>query len=213
MALHEYLGTTPDAWEVWGHDAAVEEMSVADLPYLRAGKLIRMLVHPGIFVDEALLAIRLGIDSENSRDWGKIKKILKPVEFRGLGNQHLDLWWARGLEEWWQSLGPDRPLAGTNISERGAVLREKEGLDVADLVMPPGSPGTRPWRTCLLSWEGAGKVIPVDPTRAVRVTPRRTLPSWMDPLVAALGPANRSREDVRLNREDLERLLQMFGDS
>ena len=211
LPINEYFGASGEQWAVWGHQAAAEEMLVADLPYLRAGRLIRMLVHPGIFVDEALLAIRLGVDQGISAGWSALLERVAEIAYHGVASEHLKRWWARGLEEWWQSLGSERPLAGTTVTQRVAVLREKTSLDLVALEMPQGSIGNRPWRSCLLSWETSGRVVAVDPTQAVKIIPRSTLPSWMDPLVAALGPANRNRDDERLNSEDLDRLNQSIG--
>ena len=212
LELEDFFHLSPDEWELWGHKAIEDEISVADLPYLRAGKLIRVLVHAGILISDELLAIRLGVDRMRSGDWCELCAVLKGIRYGGVGHTCFPRWWARGLEQWWQELERDRPLAGTNISSRVASIREVTGLNVEALEMPRGSLGDRPWRTCLLSMENSGESVPVDPTRGVRVIPRHSLPGWMDPLAAALGPASRQRDDGRLDRRDLERLAAMLGE-
>ncbi len=211
FSIEDFFCLSTATWNEWGHEAVSEELSVADLPYLRAGKLTRTLVHPGILINEVLLAIRLGLDPMRSRQWKELCEILEKIKYQGVGHRNFSRWWARGLEEWWQSFGSERPLAGTSIAERISVLEEKTSLSLAPLEMPKGSLGNRPWRTCLLSWEMKGESVPVDPSRGVRVIPRDTLPSWMDPFVVALGPANRCREDDRLNKADLKRLTELYG--
>jgi hypothetical protein len=66
--------------------------------------------------------------------------------------------------------------------------------------------GERPWRYCLLTKEQRQEVIPVDPARAVRIKPRSPMPSWLDPLYAALGVALQNPDDPRVDKEDLKRL-------
>ncbi len=93
------------------------------------------------------------------------------------------------------------PLAGSNIAERHTILTRSHS-DLCQLEMPNESPGDRPWRTCLLTSEERDTIIPVDPSKAVRITPRETLPSWMDPfsggLRAGASIAQRSSTLIRL---------------
>ena len=208
--LREFFKLSPDQWELWGHRAIEDEISVVDLPYLRAGKLIRVLVHAGILIDDELFAIRLGVDRMRSCNWTELCAALKGIRYSGVGYTYFPRWWARALEHWWQELDRGRPLAGTDLAGRVATLREVTGLDIEPLEMPSGSLGERPWRTCLLSMENSGENVPVDPTRGVRVIPRHSLPSWMDPLVAAIGPASRQRDDGRLDKDDLSRLATLL---
>ena len=212
LELESFFNLTTDEWELWGHKAIEDEVSVGHLPYLKAGKLIRVLVHPGILIGDELLAIRLGLDRMRSSNWNELCEFLEPIKYKGVGHACFPRWWARGLEQWWQELERDRPLAGTDIANRSASIREVTGLNLAALDMPQGSLGDRPWRTCLLSLENTGESVPVDPARGVRVKPRHSLPGWMDPLVAALGPASRQRDDGRLDRRELERLSALLGE-
>ena len=72
--------------------------------------------------------------------------------------------------------------------------------------MPKGSMGKRPWRYCLLSREQRYELIPLDPSRGVKIKPRSPMPYWLDPLYASLGAALQNRDDPRLDKEDLKRL-------
>lgn len=190
----------------WAHPAFVSEIERADRPHLIAAPIMRALVHPGLLIDESLLAARLGIDRALSTGWGALLEALSPFAYRGVGSEHFPLWWARGVESWWEETAKaDNPLAAISISER-TLLLGKQFADIVPLTMPKGSLGDRPWRYCLLTMEMRGEFLPVDPERSVRIIPRSPMPVWLDPLYAALGPSLRNREDVRLNKDDLKRL-------
>ncbi|WP_342241196.1 hypothetical protein [Inquilinus sp. OTU3971] len=203
--LLTFVGLDDKHWSLWGHLAFEREMANADRPHLKAGRIIRLLVHPGVLIDEDLLAIRLGIDRHQSKSWSQLLDELAPIRYSGVARDHFPRWWARGLEDWWLDLSPPQPLAGSSIEERHALLTRYHS-DLRRLEMPEESPGDRPWRTCLLTLEEREEIIPVDPSKGVRITPRETLPPWMDPFVAVLGRALQSRDDPRLDRADLDRL-------
>jgi len=102
-------------------------------------------------------------------------------------------------------IGADTPLAGSTIAQRLELLSPIIA-DLVPLQMPKCSLGERPWRYCLLTKESQQQLIPVDPARAVKVKPRSSMPTWLDPLYAALSIALQNREDPRLDKEDLRRL-------
>ena len=77
--------------------------------------------------------------------------------------------------------------------------------------MPKGSAGDRPWRLCTLNLEEyEPQYIPIDPSAAVRLSPRTDQPPWTDPQYAALGSAVRAVDDLRLNRLDIDRLQRKY---
>ena len=77
--------------------------------------------------------------------------------------------------------------------------------------MPKWSPGDRPWRLCTLRLEEPQpQYVPIDPSVAVRVTPRTDQPPWTDPQYAALGSAVRAADDLRLNQSDIDRLKRKY---
>jgi len=203
--LKSLLNVNEEIWASWGHPAFAREFASADRTYLRAAKIVRMLSHSGILVGEQLLAIRLGIDRKESKGWADLQQALAPFAFTGAGAEYFPRWWARGIEDWWASLGSETPLGGASISDRVSKLAAV-GYDLTALTMPKGSPGDRPWRHCSLTLEDTGEIVPVDPTKAVKLTPRETLPVWLDPMVATLGAAVRQKADPRIDPTELARL-------
>lgn len=208
--LPKLLGLSNDLWLRWGSSAFQSDFEVGDRVHLKASPLVRLMVHPGLLIEEDILAFRLGVDPAASKGWGNLRESLADYSYRGVSSSCFVRWWARGIEEWWQdSLGAEAPLAGCNIAQRVEFL-SKQFENLMPLRMPKGSMGERPWRYCLLTKEQRQEVIPIDPSRAVKIRPRSPMPSWLDPLYAALGVALQNRDDPRVDKEDLKR-LQMFA--
>lgn len=204
--LPKLLGLSNAHWLQWGSSAFQSDFEVGDRVHLKVGPLIRMMVHPGLLIDEDILVFRLGIDPATSKDWSGLREKLADYAYRGVSGDCFVRWWARGIEEWWQDkLGVEVPLAGCNIAQRIELLSKRFG-HLEPLKMPKGSMGERPWRYCLLTKEQRQEVIPIDPSRAVKIKPRSPMPSWLDPLYAALGVAMQNRDDPRVDKEDLKRL-------
>lgn len=206
VRLLHILELTEEQWCQWGSTAFQSDFDIGDRVHLKAGPLVRMMIHPGLLIDEDILAVRLGVDRPNSKGWKTLTDELANYAYRGVASECFTRWWARGIEDWWQEkIGADAPLAGTTITQRTELLAAIT-TDLVPLQMPSGSLGDRPWRYCLLSKEARQQFIPVDPARAVKVKPHSSMPTWLDPLYAALGIALQNREDPRLDKEDLKRL-------
>lgn len=204
--LLQILGLTDEQWCQWGSTSFQSDFDIGDRVHLKAGPLVRMMTHPGLLIDEEMLAVRLGVDHVNSKGWEKLAGELEPYAYRGVADGCFIRWWARGIEDWWQEvIGADTPLAGSTIAQRLELLSPIID-DLVPLQMPKGSLGERPWRYCLLTKESQQQLIPVDPARAVKMKPRSNMPTWLDPLYAALSIALQNREDPRLDKEDLRRL-------
>ena len=212
-SLVEMLGLDLDGLRAWSHPSLQDRLASTrqTTSHVAAGAFLRgFLLTNGLLIDEAVLGFRLGVDRDASgAAWLALLQKLQPTMYRGVAHSDFRRWWARGLEDWWlDQFGPASNLAALDITERVERLSQCLELSgLAPLSMPVGSPGSRPWRVCQLSLEEEPpRWIPVDPSEAVRLTPRDDLPQWVDPLYAALGPALRAKDDLRLNRIDLDRL-------
>lgn len=200
------LDLDSETWLRWGSSSFESDFDVGDRVHLKANPLIRMMVHPGLLIDEDILAFRLGVDRVSSAGWSNILESLNDYKYAGVAGNCFARWWARGIEEWWQDkLGADAPLARGNIQQRTELLGGSF-RDLEPLKMPKGSMGDRPWRYCLLTKELHQEVIPIDPSRAVRIKPRSPMPTWLDPLYAAYGIALQNPDDRRLDKDDLKKL-------
>lgn len=200
------LGLEADAWQQWSSSAFEADFESGDRIYLKASPIVRMMVHPGLLIDEDILAFRLGVNRTESAGWTGLLEQLAGYAYEGVAKHYFVRWWARGIEQWWQDkLGAQAPLAGCNIEQRVGLLSSRYG-GLVPLSMPKGSMGDRPWRYCVLTKEQRQELIPVDPSRAPRMKPRSPMPQWLDPLYAALGVALQNRDDPRLDKDDLKRL-------
>jgi hypothetical protein len=205
--LADFLGLTVDALESWTHPEFIvrAETARSDKPHIASGLIMKFLTQPGPLIKEGLLAVRLGVD-RTSEGWAAVRDSLDPVKYIGKGRGYFDLWWARGVEDWWLDCeGAETPLSSMTIEQRIEQLAEKHpGL--VGLKMPPESWGSRPWRLCALSLEEEEpSLVPVDPAFGVRVASRGNVAPWVDPNVAALGVALQHRSDPRLSKADFER--------
>lgn len=205
--LAGFLDLSVETLESWTHPEFIARANSArsDRPHVAAGLIMRFLTQPGPLINEDLLAVRLGVNRA-SEGWVALRDGLDSVKYSGKGRDYFDLWWARGLEDWWLDCeGAETPLSSMTIEQRTQELAVKHpGL--VPLTMPPESWGTRPWRLCTLSLEEEDpSIVPVDPAFGVRMASRGNLPPWVDPSYAALGIALQHRDDTRLNRADFER--------
>lgn len=205
--LANFLGLSVETLESWTHPEFIAraKSSRSDRPHVAAGLIMRFLTQSGPLINEALLAVRLGVDP-SSQGWAALRDDLNTVRYTGKGHEYFDLWWARGLEDWWlDTEGAETPLSSMTIEQRIQQLAVKHA-GLAPLTMPPESWGKRPWRLCSLSLEEEDpSIIPVDPAFGVRMASRGNLPPWVDPNYAALGVALQHRDDPRLNKADFER--------
>lgn len=205
--LAAFLGLDVKLTENWTHPEFVARAETAgsDRPHVAAGLIMRLLLQPGPLIREELLRVRLGVDY-SSEGWPALRDALAPVKYVGKGHEYFDLWWARGLEDWWLDYeGADTPLSSMTIEQRIDQLAGSHSA-LAPLQMPSESPGTRPWRLCALSLEEEDRsIIPIDPAFGVRLASRGNVAPWVDPSYAALGIALQNRDDPRLSKADLER--------
>jgi hypothetical protein len=215
-AVEPLLGVTREQVDRWSHagfnDRLLSALQVAT--HVAASAFMRGFLSPtGLLLGEEVLSFRLGVDANASGEaWIALRDRL-PFRYSGLAKAEFTRWWARGLDDWWYSIaGDEPPLSTLPIIRRVEVLKAKTEVDgLAQLVMPAGSAGDKPWRACALTLEEDPlSFVPVDPGESVRLTPRDDLPAWVDPLYAALAPALRVKDDFRLNRADLQRLRHKY---
>lgn len=208
--INKLLGLDDDQLRRWSHEGFHDRLlsALQITTHVGAGAFVRGFLTPtGLLIAEDVLSYRLGVDPVKSGESWKSLLTQLPFQFKGIAWEYFPRWWARGLEEWWlEDLNSERPLVSLTIAQRVEVLSKNfEGL--VRMSMPEGSAGDKPWRLCALSLEADPPVfIPVDPSEAVRLTPRADSPQWTDPMHVSLRLALQRRDDLRLNRSDLARL-------
>jgi hypothetical protein len=217
LFFESLLGCSQSEIEILSHDGFRDRLlsSLQTAVHVAAGVFVRsFLMPPGLLIGENLLAVRLGVDAQKSdKAWVKILNDL-PFQFRGVGSSYFIRWWARGLDAWWfEKISADTPLVSLTAEQRVGELQKKLGIDgLVALQMPDGSPGSRPWRLCRLCEEQDPPVdFPIDATDAVRLTLRTDIPIWVDPPYASLKFACQEKDDLRLSRADISRLLKKYS--
>lgn len=83
----------------------------------------------GILIDENVLAARLGIDIEKSKDWEQLLVLLKDYEYSGIFNEPLKRWWFSDILEWWNNNFPNAILIRLDASQRVKLIIDKFNLE------------------------------------------------------------------------------------
>jgi hypothetical protein len=87
--------------------------------------LRQVIEYQGILIDEAVLAARLGIDKEKSKDWNKLKETLSSYKYQGVFGDAWERWWWFGVEKWWNTIAPDTHLQTNSASNRVKLISDK----------------------------------------------------------------------------------------
>ena len=123
----------------------------------KASFLLNQVIEPtGIFIDEDILAIRLGIDKtiSTSTAWDELVTKLAPYKYTGIYANMGTRWWERGIDSWWRNHFPnEKRLPILTAQERVALLLYSipnlQGLVALD--NPNNHLSTKYWRKCELS--------------------------------------------------------------
>jgi len=106
----------------------------------------------GIFIDEPLLAILLGIDVKQSSDWNKFKEqYLRKFIYEGIFSSAYERWYQSPLLDWWKSV-TGRSLQVLDANERVSKIKELLGdFDILPLKLPQSQHYSNFWYCCILS--------------------------------------------------------------
>jgi hypothetical protein len=133
----------------------------------------------GILIDEKILAARLGIDTEKSDDWDKLKEKLSEeisdFEYKGILSKGWKRWWAFSIERWWSGKCSSKSLRTTNAKERVEKLKEfskLENIVVAEKI--PKSSRESFWTIC------KGLNLPLDPIDGLMIAGQDDKFPWQE---------------------------------
>ena len=141
-----------------------------------AQHIIKELIEqPGPLISEQLLAARLGIDIEKSKDWEKlINKCFKTAKYTGVFSTGWERWWADYVIESFNGLTKQR-LSTLKAIDRVTLLKEKTKLNkLIDATPIVNSVSTNFWTIC----EYYKK--PLDPMEGFKVFSYKELRPWQD---------------------------------
>ncbi len=95
-----------------------------------ASFIIRNLLEKeGLLISEPLLAARLGVEINDSKEWQVLKELLDGTSYKGVFMEGWPRWWMYSIEKWWEeTIGEDVRLQPISASKRVDILKEKLGL-------------------------------------------------------------------------------------
>jgi len=184
---------------------AMEAQSRHEVAYLLLSDLIRV---PGLLVEEAIVAARLGVDIEKSKDsWLDIQKRIDYAVYRGPFGDGWQRWWWFRIEDWWNGLSEKQPnLRRLAAEERIQLLNKQFKLNLV-AAHPMQSGYSTKFFTLCVATRG-----PLDPADGFRVI-KRDRKSWHDTsFVSAYAALNRIEKGKwridPLDRERFDRLME-----
>ena len=164
--------------------------------------VVKLLGRAGPMVDEALLAVRFGVDVEKSPDWLALLEALTPARYAGVFTSGYPRWWMIAARDWWeQTVDQDKTPARLGAAERVSLLKEKTGLQQLNAIEAVAdSPGSRYWHRCAKSG------LPVDPAEGFPLLPVYGTETWHDTEYLCLEEALRDPRNVRLAPSERARI-------
>ena len=80
-------------------------------PHEAVSFIIRELFDaPGLLIDEAVLAIRLGVDKARSNGWKRVKEHFRTAQYAGVAANGFRRWWIDLFLVRWLELNPQPPF-------------------------------------------------------------------------------------------------------
>jgi hypothetical protein len=205
-ALANLLGCSPDFFSLLDARALVGfRRAGAPAHVLSRYVTGALLARPGPLVEEALLSVRLGIDSERSGDWAALRAGLERSKYRGAFAQGYERWWMPLLLDWWsEEIDADHAPYRLSAAERVKAIARKTGLG-ALIALPedPDSPGLKFWHRCLRS------DLPVDPAFGFPLMGIWGQETWQDVDYLCLEEARRDSRNPRLRSAERSRLASL----
>ncbi len=166
--------------------------------------LNELIIKQGILIDEDILAVRLGIDkNESTEGWVKVRDSLKDfgVEYQGVFSDGWPRWWMPMVDEWWYSLiDNDTYIRFYNAEERAKIISEKLG----GIQLVPAKAKSRYsihneyWTICDISKE------PLDIEDGLLLPGQEDLYPWQDAKYVSIQ--NALDESIEVAECDKERL-------
>lgn len=162
----------------------------------------KLLSRAGPLVDEALLAVRFGIDPEASGDWPALLEGLATTRYHGAYASGYARWWMVAARDWWErEVDQDKTLARLGAAERVTLLIARTGLTrLRAIASNTDSPGSRYWHRCAKSG------LPVDPVEGFPLMPVYGTETWHDTEYLCLEEALRDARNARLGPSERARV-------
>lgn len=109
----------------------VVENSINNLPenhvHARAYYILKKIVlQNGLLISEPLLAARLGIDIQKSKEWETLKNKFKNFKYNGIFSKLESKYWEKGFTEWWfTQISKNSHYLPLTSNQRVEMIKEK----------------------------------------------------------------------------------------
>jgi hypothetical protein len=161
-----------------------------------------LLERPSLLIDERLVAARLGIDKDNSKDWGKLLIALKKHKYTGPFSDAWQRWWAYDIEkDWWATTSKQsRPISLLSSNDRLEIIKKNTKFKKIIAAKPiEENYHTRYYTICEYHER------PLDPVDGV-ILSEKTLQPWQERRYVALDVVQERRGNFDLDPLEKERL-------
>ena len=165
----------------------------------------------GPLIDESVLAARLGVDPEESRDWPRLEEMLTNTRFTGAFSDAWPRWWSARLEGWWSKLTKgSQPMRGLAAEDRIAILKSRTNLKRLTAGRPTTNGNSqRFWTVCAVLH------TPLDPADGI-MADGKDLKPWQEPRYLSLKSLRERRaqqQGFNIHPLDRERARTLLADS
>jgi hypothetical protein len=167
--------------------------------------LKELISHPGILIDENIVAARLGVDIHTSdKEWRKIKEeFLKKCKYSGIFGDAWQRWWFDKISDEFKKLAGGKKLQDFNAEQRVDILI-KAGYDAKPAVpISPFCQSTEYWTVCEFYQK------PLDPFEGFKIFEPIELKPWQEPKYISYSAALERRgidQGLRPHPSEIDRL-------
>jgi len=177
--------------------------SCATIASLILGKIMS---NPGILVNEAIMASRLGIDRTQSHDWGKVLDIFKDAKYMGVFNEMGEYYWSDKVIEVYKNVTKGARLASLLAADRVDLLKKNTGIEKIVASSPI------PFAESTMFWTVDEKTnAPLDPLDGFVLKETMPLANWQEPRYVSFNTINEGLVELKqlLPAEKLRYVVQL----
>lgn len=173
--------------------------------------LNELIIKQGILIDEDILAVRLGIDKNESKEnWKAVLADLKEfgAEYEGIFCDGWPRWWMPMVDEWWYQLeGNETYIRFYSAEKRAKLIEEKLNVKLSEKIhLVPAKAKTKYsvhtdyWTVCNETKE------PLDIEDGLMRPNQENLYPWQDVSYVSIQAAKDGAEVAECEKERLERI-------
>ncbi len=162
-----------------------EELKSAPVHVQSRFLITEFLEKQGLLIGEDILAARLGVDKENSKDWELLKQLLEGAKYTGIFSYGWERWWAHLVENWWNELDTNEThLRTTSANLRVEILKKQCGFsNIVAATKIDKADSDEFWTIC----KGYGK--PLDTIDGLLISGQDNLYPWQEPEYVSVDAA------------------------